>query len=119
MEILWSVVIGVLITAGIYLLLERHILRVIFGLILLSNAVNLAIFTAGRLTKSAPALISQDATILAEGAANSLPQALILTAIVIGFGLLVFALVLGYRLFKESGTADMDQMLLSEQEDKP
>ncbi|GAL33585.1 Na(+) H(+) antiporter subunit C [Vibrio maritimus] len=49
MEILWSTVIGVFVAAGVYLMLERHFLRVIFGLILLSNAVNLAIFTSGRL----------------------------------------------------------------------
>lgn len=114
MEALWSIVIGILITSGIYLLLERHILRILFGLILLSNAVNLAIFVSGRLTHGAPALINDDLDILAKSAGNSLPQALILTAIVIGFGLLVFALVLSYRIYKETGTADIDQMQLSE-----
>ena len=50
MEILWSLVVGVFVAAGVYLMLERHILRLLFGLILLSSAVNIAIFTAGRLT---------------------------------------------------------------------
>ncbi|MBO0181190.1 NADH-quinone oxidoreductase subunit K, partial [Vibrio parahaemolyticus] len=50
MEVVWSVVVGVFVAAGVYLMLEKHILRLLFGIMLLSSAVNLAIFTAGRLT---------------------------------------------------------------------
>ncbi|MDF2153839.1 Na+/H+ antiporter subunit C [Vibrio sp. CAU 1672] len=117
MEAVWSVVVGIFVAVGVYLLLERHVLRILFGLILLSNAVNLAIFTAGRMTAGSPPLIHKDALLPPEGAANSLPQALILTAIVIGFGLTVFALLLFYRAYCESGTADVDAMQDSEQED--
>lgn len=116
MEILWSVVVGVFVAAGIYLMLERHLLRVLFGLIMLSSAVNMAIFTAGRLTVGEPPLIDANAVVPPIGAANPLPQALILTAIVIGFGLLVFTLVLFYRAYQESLTADIDQMTYSEDE---
>ncbi len=116
MEILWSVVVGIFVAAGVYLILERHLLRLLFGLILLSSAVNLAIFTAGRLTPGLPPLIAPDVVLPPEGAANPLPQALILTAIVIGFGLLVFALMLFYRAFSESNTADIDQMQRSEED---
>ena len=116
MEVIWSLVIGILVAAGIYLLLERHILRVLFGLIILSNAVNLGIFTAGRLTPGQPPLVPSGAVLPPAGSANSLPQALILTAIVIGFGLLVFALILAYRAYTETGTADVDAMQHSEQE---
>lgn len=117
MEALWSLIVGLLAAGGIYLMLERHILRILFGLILFSNAVNLGIFTAGRLTRGAPPLVPQGGTALEAGYANPLPQALILTAIVIGFGLLIFALVLAYRAYKETNTADVDAMRLAEKHD--
>jgi len=115
MEILWSLVVGTFVAVGIYLVLERHILRLLFGLMLLSSSINLAIFTSGRLTPGLPPLIAPNATLPPEGAANSLPQALILTAIVIGFGLLVFALMLLYRAYTETGSADVDSMQRSEE----
>lgn len=117
MEILWSLVVGVFVGAGVYLLLERHLLRLLFGLILLSSAVNLAIFTSGRLTPGSPPLIAEGALLPVDGAANPLPQALILTAIVIGFGLLVFALMLFYRAFSETGSANIDRMQGSEEDE--
>ncbi len=117
MEILWSVVVGVFVAAGIYLLLERHVLRILFGLILLSSAVNLVIFTAGRLTRGLPPLIHSKAELPPEGFANPLPHALILTAIVIGFGLLVFALLLLYRAYSDAGSADADEMRRSEEDE--
>lgn len=110
MELIWSGAVGVLAAVGIFLLLERHVLRVLFGLVLLSNAVNLGIFVAGRLTPGSPPLIRLGEAQPPLGAANSLPQALILTAIVIGFGLLVFALILAYKANLESGTPDVDNM---------
>ncbi|MCG9595354.1 Na+/H+ antiporter subunit C [Vibrio sp. Isolate25] len=117
MEILWSLVVGVFVASGIYLMLERHILRLLFGLILLSSAVNIAIFTAGRLTPGLPPLIDTQSILPPEGAANPLPQALILTAIVIGFGLLVFALMLFYRAYSEADSADIDAMQRSEEDE--
>lgn len=117
MEILWSLVVGVFVAAGVYLMLERHILRLLFGLILLSSSVNIAIFTAGRLTPGLPPLIEANSALPPEGAANPLPQALILTAIVIGFGLLVFALMLFYRAYSEAGSADVDAMRRSEEDE--
>jgi multicomponent Na+:H+ antiporter subunit C len=117
MEVLWSIVVGVFVTTGVYLMLERHLLRILFGLILLSSAVNLAILTAGRLTRGSPPLIKVNEILPPDGAANPLPQALILTAIVIGFGLLVFALMLFYRAYVETGSADIDQMQRSEEDE--
>ena len=116
MEVLWSIVVGVLVSIGVYLMLERHILRVLFGLILIGSAVNLAILTAGRLTTGNPPLIAPEEALPPAGFANPLPQALILTAIVIGFGLLVFALMLLYRAYLETGSADVDEMRASEEE---
>ncbi len=117
MEILWSLVVGVFVSAGIYLLLERHVLRILFGLILLSSAVNLVILTAGRLTRGEPPLIHSNAQLPPDGFANPLPHALILTAIVIGFGLLVFALLLLYRAYSDVGAADADEMRRSEEDE--
>jgi multicomponent Na+:H+ antiporter subunit C len=80
---------------------------------MISNAANMLIFAAGRLTFGKPPLIpAEDKTIA--GAANSLPQALILTAIVIGFGLLVFALTLAYRSYYVLRTTRMDEMRVAE-----
>lgn len=117
MEVLWSFVVGVFVSVGIYLLLERHLLRILFGLILLSSAVNLAIFVAGRLTPGLPPLIDSNAELPPDGFANPLPHALILTAIVIGFGLLVFTLLLFYRAYSETGTADADEVRCSEEDE--
>lgn len=116
MEIVWSIVVGVFVTAGVYLMLERHVIRILLGLILISNAINLAIFTAGRLTPGNPPLIDANSVLPPDGAADPLPQALILTAIVIGFGLLVFALMLLYRAYIETESADVDAMQRSEED---
>jgi multicomponent Na+:H+ antiporter subunit C len=72
--------------------------------------VNLAIFTAGGLTHRKPAFISADTVAPAAAMANALPQAFILTAIVIGFALLVFMFVLFYRAYETMGTVDTRQM---------
>ncbi|HHP7238784.1 NADH-quinone oxidoreductase subunit K [Longibacter sp.] len=108
MDIAAALLIGLLTASGVYLLLRRSLLRMLFGLILLSNAVNLLLLTAGGLTRGQPPLISGTETVMDSAAANPLPQALILTAIVIGFGLIAFALVLVYRTYKTMGTLDAD-----------
>lgn len=110
MEPLLAVVVGVLFACGIYLMLRRNLLRFIFGLILLSNGANLLIFTAGRLTRAAPPLIPEGANVPVGEVANALPQALVLTAIVISFGLVSFALVLLMRTYGAWGTLDTDAL---------
>ena len=82
--------------------------------ILISNAANLAIFTSGRLTEGAPPLIPGGESTPVDVVANALPQALVLTAIVIGFGLFAFTLVLIFRAWTELGTLDHDEMRLAE-----
>ncbi len=114
MEVVLSVLIGLLVAASVYLMLARNLLRFVFGLVLLSNAANLAIFTAGRLTPSVPPLVPEGATVPPEVVANALPQALVLTAIVISFGLLAFALALLFRGYQELGTLDSDAMRIAE-----
>jgi multicomponent Na+:H+ antiporter subunit C len=116
MEVLVAIMVGALVTASVYLMLARNVLRFLFGLVLLSNAANLLIFAAGGLTPEAPPLIAPGALAPPESVANALPQALVLTAIVIGFGLFAFALVLVYRGYQNLGTLDSDAMRLAEPE---
>lgn len=114
METLLAFIVGGLFASSIYLMLRKNLIRIVIGLILLSNAVNLLVFTMGRLTAGNPPLIAEGATAADPGIANPLSQALVLTAIVIGFGLLAFALVLTYRSYKELNTVNVDEMRLAE-----
>ena len=119
MESLLAIAIGVLVATSVYLMLARNVLRFIFGLVLISNAANLTIFVAGRLTAGAPPLIKKGEVAPVELVANALPQALVLTAIVIGFGLFAFALVLMFRTYTTLGTLYSDEMRVAEpQEDR-
>ena len=113
MEIMLSLLTGVLVGAGAYLMMSGKTLPYIFGLTMISNAANLLIFSAGRLTFGKPPLVPKGMETV-HGAANALPQALILTAIVIGFGLLVFAVALAWRSYYVLGTIEMDDMHVSE-----
>ena len=113
MEFMIALMVGALVAAAVYLMLARNVLRFLFGLILISNAANLVIFASGGLTPEQPPLIALGETVPAAG----LPKALVLTAIVIGFGLFAFALVLVYRGYQTMGTLDSDEMRLAEPED--
>jgi multicomponent Na+:H+ antiporter subunit C len=84
--------------------------KLLIGLTLLSNAANLLIFTAGGLTRGRPPLVPEGDLRPAQPFADPLPQALILTAIVIGFGVLAFAMVLAYRAYQTVGTDDLDNL---------
>jgi multicomponent Na+:H+ antiporter subunit C len=110
MEILLAVASGVLYMAGIYLMLRRRLAQLIIGLGLLSNGTNILIFAAGGLTRSHPPVVRQGASQLAAPYADPVPQALVLTAIVIGFGLLAFSLVLAHRVHATTGSDDVDDV---------
>ena len=103
-------VIGGLYAAGLYMLMRRSIVKLIIGLALLSHAANLLIFTAAGITRGRPPLIGIGETTPTLPYADPLPQALILTAIVISFGVLAFALVLVHRTHQTVGTDDLDDM---------
>ncbi|HTJ57659.1 MAG TPA: Na+/H+ antiporter subunit C [Devosiaceae bacterium] len=114
----FAILAGAFIAAAIYLLLARSMLRILFGLALLGNGINLLILVGGRLTRDAPPILSEGVTV--PGAvANPLPQALILTAIVIGFALFTFLLTLAYRAYRVIGTIDIDYMRRAEPEAPP
>lgn len=110
METLLALAVGALAAAAAYLLLARDLPRALLGFVLLGTAANLAIFAAGRVGTMAPPLVGHGASALAADAANPLPQALVLTAIVIGFGLAAFALVLVRSAHAAFGTASAEEM---------
>jgi multicomponent Na+:H+ antiporter subunit C len=117
MDILLCAAIGVLVAAAAYLLLARDLPRALLGFVLLGTAANLSIFAAGRIGTMTPPLVEQGARALAADAANALPQALVLTAIVIGFGLAAFTLVLIRSAHDTFGTVSAEEMDEAERPD--
>lgn len=114
MQTLCAVLVGVMVAASVYLILARNLIRFIFGLVLVGNAINLLIFTVGGLDSQRPPLIPNPTTMVQGPFANALPQALILTAVVIGFALLSFIFVLFYRAYQELDTVDTELMRVAE-----
>ncbi len=110
MELLLAIVIGVLYASAVYLILRRSLVKLLIGLALLSHATNLLIFTAAGLSRGGPPVIDPEAQTLAASAADPLPQALILTAIVISLGVIAFALALASRVYRVTGSDDLDQL---------
>jgi len=110
MELLVIVLIGLLYGSGIYLMLRRSMVKLLIGLLLLGNGANLLIFLLGDLTKGRPPVIPPDSNIFKEVYADPIPQALILTAIVISFGLQSFAIVLLKRVFLLTGSDNLDDL---------
>jgi len=109
-ELVLAVIVGGLYAAGIYLMMRRNIVKLIIGLVLLSHGANLLIFASGGLTRAQSPLIAKDGHVLAPGSADPLPQALILTAIVISFAVTAFMLVLVHRTHQEAATDDLDAL---------
>jgi multicomponent Na+:H+ antiporter subunit C len=97
MEPMLAIVVGVLFGGGVYLLLEGTALRAVFGLMLIGNAVNLLVITAGRVRSTNIPIVPEGLRVAPHDVANPLAQALVLTAIVIGLGLTVFAVALVLR----------------------
>lgn len=116
METALCLLVAAFFAVSIYLLLSRHVIRMLLGVALLSNAVNLLIFTAGRLTREVPPIIPPDSTVPDQITSNPLPQALILTAIVISFSFFAYLLVLSYRAYQDLRTDDTQEMRLAEPE---
>lgn len=114
METALSILCGIMVAASIYLMLTGNLIRFIFGLVLATNSVNLLIFVAGGISGIQPPLIPEDAASTAGPFSNAMPQALILTAIVIGFALLSFIFVLFYKSYQALGTVETESMRLSE-----
>jgi multicomponent Na+:H+ antiporter subunit C len=107
---------GLFFTAAIYLMLSSRIIRIMLGVSLLGNAVNLTLFIAGRMTREIPPVIT-GGDVLPSTSANPLPQALILTAIVISFSFFAFLMVLAYRTRQTLDTDDTTSLRFSEPAD--
>lgn len=116
MEILLAISIGILFACGFYLMLQRNLMKVIFGIMVLSHAANLLIFASGGLSRGLPAFIPASEYTTTGGSADPLPQALILTAIVIGFGVLAFTVVIVRRVFDTTGSDDSDELSNTDRE---
>jgi multicomponent Na+:H+ antiporter subunit C len=110
LELILAIAAGVLYGAGFYLMLRRRLAQLIVGLGLLSNGTNLLIFTAGGLTRARAPIVPEGAEALTGSFANPVPQSLVLTAIVIGFGVLAFSLVLAHRVHMSTGSDDIDEI---------
>ena len=117
MEIVLAIIVGLLYASGLYLMLRRSLVKLVVGLVLLGNGVNLLIFLLGGLVRGKPPIIPANGSILGEIYADPVPQALILTAIVISFGLQAFAIVLIKRTYIVVGTDDLDEIHTTEEDD--
>lgn len=119
MQVLLVALVGVFITVGVYLILSRALIRMLLGVVVLGNGVNLLIFIAGRLTRAIPPITPAGASAPDGYFANPLPQALILTAIVISFAIFAFLAVLALRAYQAMDADNTDHMRLSEPEQPP
>jgi len=111
MEMLVASAIGVLTAAGIYLILRLRTFPVVAGMVLLSNAVNIFLFASGRLAVNLPPVLQKGVT----DYSDPLPQALVLTAIVISFGMTAVVVIMALGAFLESGT---DRIDMQDKDDK-
>ena len=104
MEALLAIAIGAMTTAGVYLVLRRRTFAVVLGTTMLSYAINVFLFTTGRLVVGAPPILSEGGTTYTD----PLPQALVLTAIVISFGMTAVVVMLALGAFLEGGDDRVD-----------
>lgn len=103
METIYAICVGAMTTGGIFLVLRGYTFAVVLGLTLLSYAVNLFIFASGRLVVDGAVILGTS-----DQYADPLPQALVLTAIVIGFAMTAFALILALRARSDLGNDQVD-----------
>ncbi|MEM0983487.1 MAG: NADH-quinone oxidoreductase subunit K [Planctomycetota bacterium] len=123
MSFLLACTIGILFATGTYMLLRRSFVKLIIGLGLIGHGANLLIITAAGINteivdetgaiveiRGRPPLIAEGEDVLGAGAADPIPPALILTAIVISFAIVSYTIVLVKRTYQEVGTDDLNQM---------
>lgn len=110
MILLLAIAASALFSAGIYMILRRSLVKILIGLLLLGYAVNLLLFNSANLVPGKPPIIAAGETLPPGNIADPVPQALILTAIVISFGVTAFAIVLIRQAYQVSGTDDLDDM---------
>jgi multicomponent K+:H+ antiporter subunit C len=103
MELLVASAVGMLTASGLYMILRLRTFPVVLGMSLLSYAVNVFIFASGRLVVNAPPLLTQPGP-----HTDPLPQALVLTAIVISFGMTALVVIMALASYLSSGTDKID-----------
>jgi multicomponent Na+:H+ antiporter subunit C len=113
-EPILALLVGLFVAVAIYLMLSRALVRMLLGILILGNAVNLLIFVSGRLTSAVPPIVPRGEMTPVGYFANPLPQALILTAIVIGFAMFSFLIVLAFRAYQEMDADNTDHLRLAE-----
>lgn len=110
MELLLILLVGILYSAGIFLMLRRSMVKLLLGLLLLGNGANILIFLMGGLTKGKPPILKETEKHFTDAYADPVPQALILTAIVISFALTAFAIILLKKVYATTGSDDLDSL---------
>ncbi|MDE0969151.1 MAG: Na+/H+ antiporter subunit C [Octadecabacter sp.] len=113
MEVLVASAVGIMTTTGLYLILRLRTFPVILGMSLLTYAVNVFLFASGRLTVGAPPILTDDATMYAD----PLPQALVLTAIVISFGMTAVVVMIALGAYLGTDDDHVDDLIVSDDED--
>jgi len=108
LELLLAIGLGVLTSTGVWLLLRARVFDVILGLTLLSYAVNVFIFLSGRVRVGSPPIVDGKLAPTLAHYADPLPQALVLTAIVISFAMTALILVIALRASAETGSDHVD-----------
>jgi multicomponent Na+:H+ antiporter subunit C len=114
MTLILAIVIGALFAGGLYMMLRRNLVKILIGLLLLGHAVNLFVFVLGRLVRGRPPLVPDSELRLILPYADPVPQALILTAIVISFGVTAFTIILLRQAYLSLGTDDLSRLRTTE-----
>lgn len=110
METILILLTGFLFTCGFYLVLRRNVIRMLIGVMFFGQAANLAILILPGVGKGITPIVKSGAASPPPGFSDPLPQALILTAIVIGFGIIAFTTVLMKKAAQDLGSDDLDQL---------
>lgn len=110
MELLLVVLVGLLYASGVYMMFRRSMVKLLLGLLLLGNGANILIFLMGDLAKGKPPIIDEAEKVFIGAYADPVPQSLILTAIVISFGLQSFAIILLKKVYANTGSDDLDSL---------
>lgn len=115
MDTLLAFVVGGLYSAGLYMMMRRSIVKLLIGLALLGHASTMLIFTVGAPSSGRPPLVQPGRNLPPADHADPVPQALILTAIVISFGVMAFTVVLVHRAYQTVATDDLDKLNTTDQ----
>lgn len=111
-----SISVAVLFAAGSFMLMRRSFVKIVIGLAMLGHGANLLIFTSGSPVRGRPPLVPEGAEMIEPGTpyTDPIPPALILTAIVIGFGIVSYTIVLLKRTYRDLGTDDLERMTMTD-----